>query len=344
MFAAALLTVACATKSPRTQAVAEPAPSVPAESRPKTKQTNVRSLGPEGPAPGAPTVSRPKTEQTNERLPGSEGREGELVGPALGSSRCGNVDCRIFASPAEAFRNVLGENPRALGIGETHALRGSEAIEPATRRFTRDLLPLLAGRASDLVVELLLPNAKCRAETKAAKETQKVVTEHQAPTDQNDYLALGNAAKALGIHPHALEPTCDDLAHIGKGGAEAIATSLDVIARLSRELATRLLDANDAAHDARGVVLYGGALHNDIVPRPGREGWSYGPALSSRTSGRYVELDLIVPEFIGDSPAWRSFPWVASFDPMAHPRETALLTPAVHDFVLVFPRTPLEGK
>jgi hypothetical protein len=340
ILAAALFAVACSTKSPRPDAVG-PVPSAPSDSPSKTERTNVRTPGSEEPAP---TVSPSKTERTNVRTAGSDGRGGEFVGPALGSSRCGNVDCRIFGSPAEAFRTVLGENPRVLGIGETHALRGSEAVEPATRRFTRDLLPLLAGRTSDLVVELLLPNAACHAETKAAKETQRVVTEHQAPTDQNDYVALGTAAKALGIRPHALEPTCDDLAHIGKGGADAIATSLDVIARLSRELATRLLDANDAANDARGVVLYGGALHNDITPRPGREGWSYGPSLASKTSGRYVELDLIVPEFIGDSPAWRSFPWVPSFDPMAHPREAALLTPAVHGFVLVFPRTEQGGK
>jgi hypothetical protein len=265
--------------------------------------------------------------------------EGELVGPAPGSSRCGKIDCRIFGSSAEAFRAVLGESPRVLGVGESHALRGSEAVEPATRRFTRDFLPLLAGRASDLVIELLLPNPNCRTETKAAAKSQRVVTEHQAPTDQNDYVALGSAAKALGIRPHALEPTCDDLARIAKGGADGVATSLDVITRLTTELATRLIDAGDAAQDARLVVLYGGALHNDVVPRPGREAWSYGPALATKTSGRYVELDLIVPEFIGDSPAWRSFPWVQAFDPMAHPAETALLSPMLRSFVLVFPRT-----
>jgi hypothetical protein len=305
ILAAALFAVGCSTKSRRAVVGEKPVPSASSGSRPKSRL---------------------------------EKREGEFVGPALGTSRCGNIDCRIFGSSAEAFRTVLAENPRALGIGETHALRGTEAVEPATRRFTRDLLPLLAGRATDIVVEVLLPNPKCRTETKAAAKEQKVVTDHQAATDQNDYVALGNAAKALGIRPHALEPTCDDLTRIGKGGADAVATSLDVITRLATELASRLIDANEAAKDARAVVLYGGALHNDVVPRLGRETWSYGPALSARTAGRYVEVDLIVPEFMGDSPAWRSFPWVAAFDPKAHPDETALLSPAPHGFVLVFPR------
>jgi hypothetical protein len=268
---------------------------------------------------------------------GGEGGEG--VGPALGSSRCGNIDCRIFAAAPDALRVVLGENPRVLGIGETHALRGTDAVEPATRRFTRDLLPLLAGRASDLVVELLLPNPQCRTDTKKAAKMQEIVTEHQAPTDQNDYVALGSAAKALGIRPHALEPTCDDLARIGKGGSDAIATSLDVITRRTTELALHLLAANDAAHDPRLIALYGGALHNDVAPRAGREAWSYGPALTEKTSGRYAELDLIVPEFIGDTPVWRSFPWVPAFDRLAHPDDAVLMNPTPHAFVLVFPRT-----
>jgi hypothetical protein len=231
-----------------------------------------------------------------------------------------------------------------LGVGETHALKGSEAVEPATRRFSRDLLPLLAGNASDLVIELLLPNAACEKKTRAAAKSQKVVTEHQAPTDQNDYVALGSAAKALGIRPHALEPTCDDLARIAKGGADGVATSLDVITRLTTELATRFLDANAAARDARMVVLYGGALHNDVLPRPGREAWSYGSALTAKTAGKYIELDLIVPEFIGDSPAWRSFPWVKTFDPASHPAEASLLMPSSHAFVLVFPRSNAGGR
>jgi hypothetical protein len=301
---ALLAAAGCSTKAPQARVDGEPGPEPPSEPNESKKS------------------------------------EGEWVGPALGSSRCGNIDCRIFGSSTEAFRAVLGERPRVLGVGETHALRGTEAVEPATRRFTRDFLPLLSGRASDLVIELLIPNANCRTETKAAAKSQKVVTEHQAPTDQNDYVALGSAAKALGIRPHALDPNCDDLARIARGGAEGVVTSLDVITRLATELATRLIDAGDAAHDARLVVLYGGALHNDVVPRPGREAWSYGPALTAKTSGRYVELDLIVPEFIGDSPAWRSFPWVQVFDPMAHRAETSLLSPVPHSFVLVFPRTP----
>ena len=258
---------------------------------------------------------------------------------------CGKVNCRIFETAADAFAPVLAASPRVVGVGEAHALAGTEGVEPATRRFTRDLLPLLRGKASDIVVELLLPNASCRREAEKARQEQKVVTEKQAPADQNDYVALANAARALGIVPHALEPTCDDLARIAAAGRDAVVASLDVVTRLARENLTRLYEQNAARSDPRFVVGYGGAMHNDVDPRPGREQWSFGPELARLTGGRYVEVDLIVPEFISDSPAWQALPWLPFYDAGAHPESVTLLTPKNDSFVIVFARTSsAEGR
>jgi hypothetical protein len=256
--------------------------------------------------------------------------------PAVG---CGPSPCRIFPSASAAFAAALEPAPAVLGIGEAHAQKGSEGIEPAARRFSRELLPLLAGHASDIVIELLLPNPKCAPEAKKARQEQKVVTEHQAATDQNDYVALGTAAKALAIRPHALEPTCEDLSRIAKAGPDVVTVSLDIVTRLASEALARLLVANVAANDSRMIVAYGGMMHNDVDPRPGRGPWSFGPAMKERTAGRYTEVDLIVREAIQDSPTWRSLPWVEGFDRTAHRGEAILLTPAPHGFVLVFPGT-----
>jgi hypothetical protein len=255
------------------------------------------------------------------------------------AATCGNEPCGFYPSATDAFAALLDPAPAVLGIGEAHAQKGSEAIEPPTRRFTRDLLPLLAGRASDIVIELLLPNPACAPAAKEAKEKQKVVTEHQAKTDQNDYVALGTAAKALGIRPHALEPTCDDLSRIAKAGPDVVTVSLDVVTRLAKETISRFVATNDVAKNGRMVVVYGGAMHNDVAPPPERAGWSFGPAMQELTRGRYTEVDLIVPESISDSPAWRSLPWVPGFDRDAHPRDAVVLSPAPRGYVLVFPRT-----
>jgi hypothetical protein len=285
-------------------------------------------------------ITAPKQDELKV-IPGSP--PGPTPEPPGAGRPCGDFGCRYFEAPLEAFTKVLESSPRVLAVGEAHALAGTEKIEPATRRFTRDFLPVLKDRASDIVVEVLIPNPKCRKETAKARKEQKVVTERQAATDQNDYVALANAARALGIRAHALEPTCDDLARIGGDGQDAVAVSLDVVTRLSRETIERLYQRNLTANDFRLVVAYGGAMHNDSSPRPGREQWSFGPALGKLTDGRYVDVDLIVPEFISDSPAWKSLPWVGAFDPGAHPESTTLLSPAPGSFVLVFPRSaPLE--
>jgi hypothetical protein len=255
---------------------------------------------------------------------------------------CGEFECRLFDSPNDAFSRVLQSSPRVLGVGEAHALAGTEKTEPAARRFARDFLPLLSGRASDIVVELLIPNPKCKKATEQAKGQQKVVTERQASTDQNDYVALAERARALGIRAHALEPTCDDLRRIAGAGPDAVTVSLDVVTRLSREALERLYQRNVAENDARLVVAYGGLMHNDSSPRPGREQWSFGPALQKLTGDCYVDVDLVVPEFISDSPAWQSLPWTHIFDPNAHPEAATLLSPGKGSFVLVFPRSKVD--
>ena len=87
------------------------------------------------------------------------------------------------------------------------------------------------------------------------------------------------------------------------------------------------------------ILTYGGALHNDLNPRPGQEAWSFGPQLAAVTQNRYVELDLIVPEFVKDSEAWRNLPWFSAFDREHPTSETLLYRPGPASFVLIFPKT-----
>jgi len=56
----------------------------------------------------------------------------------------------------------------------------------------------------------------------------------------------------------------------------------------------------------------------------------------------HVELDLIVPEAIKDTDAWRTLPWYAHFDAAAQravaQNRTLLITVRPRSFVLLFPR------
>jgi hypothetical protein len=257
---------------------------------------------------------------------------------APASEPCGALGCLAFDTPARAFAHVLAANPRVLAVGESHAQKGSEGVPSATRRFTEQFLPVLSGRASDLIAEIWVADPRCKKEQVArVQKEQQAVTQSQAGDNQNEFLTLGNEAKRLGIQPHVLRPSCEEYDAIVRAGPDAVGQMLEMITRLTAAKAKALLAREDAA--GKMVVAYGGALHNDLVPRPGREGWSFGPDLSSHTGGKYVELDIIVREFIKDTESWRSLPWYPHFDREKHPDRAVLFNPAPGSYVLIFPRS-----
>lgn len=250
---------------------------------------------------------------------------------------CGNLGCLAFPSPEAAFDHVLATNPKLLGIGEAHAQKGSEGIPSTARRFSDLFLPRLRGKASDLVLELLVANGSCGKSEQKVAEKQREVTKPQAETNQNEYVSLGSSAKAQGIRPHALTPTCAEYNAIAGAGGNDIELMLTTVADAARRSLLGLLERQPEANAASLIVAYGGALHNDLAPRAGRERWSFGPALRERLGPAYVELDLIVREYVKDTESWRAFPWYAELAGRPAGRETLLYSPNPGSFVLIFP-------
>jgi hypothetical protein len=255
------------------------------------------------------------------------------------------MPCAVYASPAEAFAKVLAVNPKVLAVGETHAQKDVENVASATKRFTDDLLPAVRGKASDIVIELWVGNPACVKKVEKVAKQQKDVTATQAPTNQNEFMVLGDVAKKLGVMPHALVPGCDEYERILDAGGGDVDAMLSMIARLTARDVGELLDRNDTrvleGGAERMLVAYGGAMHNDASPRAGHEAWSFGPALVAKTGGRYVELDLIVPELVKDTDAWRAQPWYPHYRAEAHAGETLLFTTGPRSFALMF---PISGK
>jgi hypothetical protein len=250
---------------------------------------------------------------------------------------CGELGCKAFASSEAAFDYVLAEQPRVLAVGEAHAQGNGPGGPSSTQRFMERLLPRLAPRASDLVIELWLANGSCgKVEQKVATQ-QKAVTAPQAATNQNEFVELGHRAKALGIMPHALVPSCEQYQKIAGAGAADIEEMLRMIKAVTQHDVEALLSQRAPE---RLVVAYGGAMHNDLVPREGREDFSFGPALKAMTADRYVELDLVIPEQIKDTEAWRGLPWYAHYSPEKAGNDAYLYSWAPHAYVLLFPKAP----
>lgn len=224
-----------------------------------------------------------------------------------------------------------------LGLGEAHTPAGNEPLITTAARFSEQLLPVLAENASHLIVELLAPNPACREAARPLERAQKPVTEPQAPSNQNDYVALGVRARALGIEPFLLTPSCQEFQAIAAAGEDAVPQTLATIADITTRMAKGALVRNHKAGSSRVVLAYGGALHNDLSPSPTRASFRYGDALQAFTGGRYVALDLIVRELIKDNEAWRALPWYTELDRQLHPESFLLLQPAPHSYVLFFP-------
>jgi hypothetical protein len=236
---------------------------------------------------------------------------------------------------------VVGEDVQVLAVGEAHAQKGTEGIASSTKRFTEQLLPTIAKRSGDIVVELWAPDPKCQKEVKAVASAQKPVTETQAATNTNEYQTLGVKAKELGLTPWLLRPTCDDFSMLADAGADAVPAMLGLVKRLTQQRITQLMDKNVKAQKL--TIAYGGALHNDVAPPEATAAYSFGPDLVKATNGKYVELDLIVPEFVKKTPVWEKLPWYGAFSGEEGPRTEATLytmntTPP--SYVLVFPSSP----
>jgi hypothetical protein len=234
------------------------------------------------------------------------------------ATACGGAGptCFRFASAGDAFQWMLAKSPLILAIGEAHAQKGTESIVSSTKRFTEALLPIAAPRSSDIVVELWAPDPKCQREVKQVASAQKPVVEAQAATNQNEYVTLGTKAKEAGMTPWLLRPTCDDFGMLADAGDDAVGSMLGLVKRLTQEKVTQLYGKNQRAAIAppKMVLAYGGALHNDLNPPEETKEYSFGPDLDRLTGGRYVELDLIVPEYVKKSPAWEKLPWFKSFE------------------------------
>lgn len=245
---------------------------------------------------------------------------------------CANLSCTPFSTPDRALAAALLDGVRVIGFGEAHA--PSDYVGRSTvRRFAEELLPGLAPRSKHLLVELLVPPNGCEQQRQAVQAESDSITEGQAEQNQSEYVELGHAAQRHGVVPDVLRPTCADMAAIADAEIRVLAI-METIASLSLTVTERWL--TEPGEERPLLLLYGGALHNDVSPRPNLENWSYGPRLIELSADRYVEVDLVVPELVRDSESWQKFAWYDAVRSLPAGHGTTLVRAGERSFALVF--------
>jgi hypothetical protein len=241
----------------------------------------------------------------------------------------------VFPSAAAALQPLLAEKPRVISFGEYHQLEKTAQFASALRRFTDAMLPALrAAGATHLVVETWVTTGSCgEAEHKAVADVAKT-TERPAATE-GELVRLLRRAKEDGIKPGILEVDCKDYQALtqGKDGVD-----YERLLRLTRDQLQIQIRAALAQEGAGLVVSYGGALHNDVGPRPELANYAFGDAFVTMLAGRYIEVDLCVPEFIERDQNLRRQPWYRAYRRAYRAGATILIQRGPHSFVLVFPR------
>jgi hypothetical protein len=194
------------------------------------------------------------------------------------------VPYREYADTGAAVRAILAEagNVQVYAVGEYHPTTQLITRSPL-KQFTDDVLGRLAPWADDLVVETWF-DATCAPADPVQAQIQAVT---QRPPIGNDLRALVQSS----LPTHGLAMTCiEHSSMLDDKGRVDFYRLLATIADKLHETTARL------TRSGHSVIVYGGALHNDLYPRWMLDELSYAAPLAKETT--VLELDLAVPEVV----------------------------------------------
>lgn len=207
-------------------------------------------------------------------------------------------------------------------------------MRSAIARFTDDILPVVAPHASHLIVETWITTGKCgESETRVTEDVART-TERPVETE-SEIMKLLRRAKQLGVAPHVLDIACDEYERVlrsaappraaRRGGSGTLPGSrnqkptgadggvdYDRLLTVTNQHLSRAIQQGLLLKRTPGrplVVIYGGALHNDLYPDATLAKYTFGRAIHAITRGMYREIDLYVPEMVDATPALKTEPW-----------------------------------
>jgi hypothetical protein len=245
---------------------------------------------------------------------------------------------------ATAIRELVTDDVHVVAFGELHArVDRPSAAKSALVRFSDDVLPVIGARLSDLVLETWLFDRNCGEQAQTA--TAKVeATMQRPPATKSELATLVERARAAGVRPHVMRLTCDDWSAVAPPGKEIdYEAMLSIITRELGRIATDAVAYRDKERSPRTLVAtYGGALHNDLYPIEGIADWSFAKRVDEAAPGRYLELDLYVPEYAEQDSLSQQEPWFPLVAAARSDRVT-VIERGPRSYVLLLPRAVTNG-
>jgi hypothetical protein len=274
------------------------------------------------------------------------GRAGAAVAVALMAAPAPPVPAvlppvaRARPSAAAALEAPLAGAAGVVAFGEVHQDEAGVGTRSALARFTDEIFPALAPRASHLIVETWMTTGACGKAEEHVTEDVARTTERPAETE-SEIVRLLRRAKESGVAPHVLSVSCEEYAALSGGQGKGV--DYDKLLKLTeRHLETAIRQALYLPRTvARPLVLvYGGALHNDLHPTRTLAPYAFGAAMHARTHGDYREVDLYVPEFIDRLPAVKGERWYDVWREAAAGDASAVIAipRSARSTIVVFPR------
>jgi hypothetical protein len=239
-------------------------------------------------------------------------------------------------SAAAALAPFVVDATGVIAFGEVHQVTASTKTRSALTRFTDDVLPALAPRAAHLIVETWMTTGACgAAETRVTEDVAR--TTRRPAATEDEIVRVLRRAKELGVVPHVLSVSCADYAALSAGGG----VDYDKLLTLTRRHLERAIEQAmllPRAPERPLVLVYGGALHNDLYPQRDTEAYAFGRSVYALLRGNYREVDLYVPELVARVPAMRAERWFAVWRRGARPDVVVTIPRSARSLIVVFPR------
>jgi hypothetical protein len=262
-------------------------------------------------------------------------------------------EVRHFDTAAAALGTIIQmKQPELIGFGEIHQSLATQNTVSALKRFSETMMPAIADTMSDLVVETWQPVGCGEVEKKVVAEVKEVID--RPKTTENEVVTMIKKAKAMGVQPHILKVACDDYEALfaNDAGTMDAYLMLKLIARLLKEKsqeafafrAKQTPGKSQKTVKKKAVAIYGGAIHNDPYPEEGWEEVVFGPELLATAKGKYVAIDLYVPEYIEADAMTKEEKWYPIYKQHVSEDKVTLIKINTHSYHMILKQGVATAK